>query len=79
MYFWVKMEPHGKIRIKMARLCVSNTCTILMPITWKPDMAYFTLFLVTQDHSLWLTISLWPSLAIVQLNVFKTISFDSIR
>ena len=35
--------------------------------------------ILTQDHSLWLTISLWPIFAIVQLNVFKTISFDSIR
>ena len=34
---------------------------------------------VTRDHSLWLTISLWPSFAISQLNVFKTISFDSIH
>ena len=35
-------------------------------------------FPVTYDHRLLHTISLCPSFAIVQLNVFKTISFDSI-
>ena len=34
---------------------------------------------LTQDRILWLTISLWPRLTIVQLNVFKIISCDSIR
>ena len=46
----------------------------LETFSWHTTCVILTLY-----WSLLLTVSLWPSFAIVQLNVFKTIFFDYIR